>query len=577
MVAARLDPIARAAALQRMADEPFDVLVVGGGVTGAGAALDAAARGLTVALVEQRDFAAGTSSRSSKLVHGGLRYLEQKDFRLVREALHERRQLITTIAPHLVRPLPFLYPLRHRVWERAYVGAGVTLYDALAGTSAAVPRHRHLSRTAALRMAPALREDSLTGAIRYHDAQVDDARHTLAVVRTAAGLGAAVASAVRVIGLVKEGDRVVGAHLLDTESGNELTVRSKVVIGAVGPWATAFETMAEVPDPVKVRTSKGVHLIVPGHRIEGSNALILRTDTSVLFVLPWGRDRWMIGTTDTAWVLDPDHPAVSRADVDYLLGQVNTVLREPLTPQDIVSSFAGLRPLVDRSGLTASQLSREHLVRRPLPGLVTVTGGKYTTYRVMAADAVDAAAPDLMDLETTQEEEPSVLPPSKTADLPLVGAGTASEVRVAAQRHPTAESVGADAVQRVADRHGMLASDVLDLVSADPSLGVPLRMAPGYLRAEAVYAATHEGARALDDVLTRRTRASIEAVDRGEAAATEVADLVGDVLGWGPSRRSDEVARYHRRLDAERLARDEPDDVSADRVRRAVRDPRLKP
>ncbi len=595
MVAARLDPIARSAALQRMADEPFDVLVVGGGVTGAGAALDAAARGLTVALVEQRDFAAGTSSRSSKLVHGGLRYLEQKDFRLVREALHERRQLITTIAPHLVRPLPFLYPLRHRVWERAYVGAGVTLYDALAGTSAAVPRHRHLSRTAALRLAPGLRDDALTGAIRYHDAQVDDARHTLAVVRTAAGLGAAVASAARVTGLLKQGDRVVGAQLLDTESGAEIAVRSKVVIGAVGPWTTGFETMAGVPDPVQVRTSKGVHLIVPGHRIEASSALILRTETSVLFVLPWGRDRWMIGTTDTPWALDPDHPAVSRADVDYLLGQVNTVLREPLTPQDIVSSFAGLRPLVDRSGLTASQLSREHLVRRPLPGLVTVTGGKYTTYRVMAADAVNAAAPDLLSAESMRTEgratevageavddadggaEPPALPPSKTADLPLVGAGTASEVRVAAQRHPTAESVGADAVQRVADRHGMLAGDVLDLVSADPSLGAPLRMAPGYLRAEAVYAATHEGARALDDVLTRRTRASIEAVDRGEAAATEVADLVGDVLGWGPSRRSEEVARYHRRLDAERLAREEPDDVSADRVRRAVRDPRLSP
>jgi glycerol-3-phosphate dehydrogenase len=549
-----------------MESESFDVLVVGGGVTGAGAALDAASRGLSVALVEQRDFASGTSSRSSKLVHGGLRYLEQKDFRLVREALHERRQLITTIAPHLVRPLPFLYPLKHRIWERAYVGAGVTLYDALAGTSAAVPRHRHLSRTAALRLAPSLTEDSLTGAVRYHDAQVDDARHTLAVVRTAAGLGAAVASAVRAVGVIREGDRVVGARVLDTSSDQEIAVRAKVVIGAVGAWTTAFETMAGVSDPVRVRTSKGVHLIVPGHRIQSSTALILRTETSVLFVLPWGNDRWMIGTTDTEWTLDPDHPAVSRADVEYLLNQVNSVLREPLTPDDVVSSFAGLRPLVDQTGLSSSQISREHLVRRPVPGLVTVTGGKYTTYRVMAADAVDAAAPDLTSGE---------LPKSETAELPLVGAGTAAEVRVAAARHPVAEAVGDDAVQRLAGRHGMLAGEVLDLVADDASLGAPLRMAPGYLRAEAVYAATHEGALVLDDVLTRRTRASIEAVDRGEAAATEVADLVGDVLGWGPARRADEVARYHRRLDAERLAREEPDDVSADRVRRAVRDPRL--
>ena len=199
-------------------------------------------------------------------------------------------------------------------------------------------------------------------------------------------------------------------------------MRARVVIGAVGAWTTGFETLAGVPEPVQVRTSKGVHLIVAGHRIQSSTALILRTETSVLFVLPWGRDRWMIGTTDTEWTLDPDHPAVSRADVDYLLGQVNTVLREPLTPDDVVSSFAGLRPLVDRSGLSASQLSREHLVRRPLPGLVTVTGGKYTTYRVMAADAVDAAAPDLVD-------DGGSLPPSVTADLPLVGAGTASDVR----------------------------------------------------------------------------------------------------------------------------------------------------
>ncbi len=573
MAPSSLNPTTRAAALRRMTTERFDVLVVGGGVTGAGAALDAAARGLSVALVEQRDFASGTSSRSSKLVHGGLRYLEQKDFRLVREALHERRQLITTIAPHLVRPLPFLYPLRRRVWERAYVGAGVTLYDALAGTSAAVPRHRHLSKTAALALAPSLRDDALTGAIRYHDAQVDDARHTLAVVRTAAGLGAAVASGVRVTGMVTDGQRVVGAQLHDTESGTDLEVRARVVIGAVGPWATGFETLAGVPDPVQVRTSKGVHLIVPGHRINSSTALILRTDTSVLFVLPWGRDRWMIGTTDTDWVLDPDHPAVSRADVDYLLGQVNTVLSEPLTPGDVVSSFAGLRPLVNREGLTASQLSREHLVRRPLPGLVTITGGKYTTYRVMAADAVDAAAIDLV--AAPSDGSRPMLPPSPTAELPLLGAGTSGEIRIAAQRHPIAELVGSDAVARLADRHGMLASDVLDLVVDDPSLAAPLRMAPGYLRAEAVYAAAHEGALVLDDVLTRRTRASIEAVDRGEAAATEVADLVGDVLNWGQGRRSDEVARYHRRLDAERLAREEPDDISADRVRREVRDPRL--
>ncbi len=405
-----LDGTYRARAWESLRNDTFDVLVVGGGVTGAGVALDAATRGLSVALVEQRDFASGTSSRSSKLFHGGLRYLEQLNFTLVREALRERELMLTRIAPHLVKPVSFLYPLKHRFWERPYVTAGLTLYDSMGGART-VPRHRQLSRSKALQMVPALRNDALTGALLYYDAQADDARHTLTVARTAASYGATVLSSAQVEGLLKEGDRVVGATVEDVETGDLLDVRARVVINATGVWTDEVQTMAGGRGRFHVRASKGVHIVVPRDRINSETGLILRTEKSVLFVIPWGT-HWVLGTTDTDWDLDKAHPAASRTDIDYILDHVNSVLATPLTHDDIEGVYAGLRPLLSGENDSTSQLSREHAVARPQPGLISIAGGKYTTYRVMAADAVDAARADLG----------AGVPDSVTAQIPLLGA-----------------------------------------------------------------------------------------------------------------------------------------------------------
>jgi len=539
-------------------------MVVGGGITGAGVALDAASRGLSVALVEKRDFGAGTSSRSSKLIHGGLRYLEQRDFSLVREALHERALLLTSLAPHLVEPVPFLFPLRHRTWERAYVGAGIGLYDALAGRQAAVPRHRHLSRGAALELAPALRPDSLVGAIRYHDARTDDARFVVALLRTAAAHGALALSGMRVDGLEPGAGGLRRALLHDTERGRPLQARARVVVNATGVWSGELERLAGVGEPVAMRASKGVHLLVPRERISSETALVLRTERSVLFVIPWGA-HWIVGTTDTEWDLDRDHPAASRADIRYLLDQVNAVLREPLGEADVVGVYAGLRPLVAREESETTALSREHVVRRPAPGLVTVAGGKYTTYRVMARDAVDAAG----------EELGEAIDPSRTEAIPLLGAEGLSTARGRARAHPAAAPLGPARVEHLLERYGALALDLLDVVGERPELGAPIEGAPSYLLVEAWYAVAAEGAMHLDDVLTRRTRISIEAPDRGRAAAEPVARAMAEPLGWSRRAARREVAHYHEQLDAEMRAALAPDDARADAARSPIRDPRL--
>jgi glycerol-3-phosphate dehydrogenase len=503
---ARLGPPERRAALARMAEEVFDVVVVGGGVTGAGTALDAATRGLSVALVEAADFAAGTSGRSSKLIHGGLRYLEQRNFALVREALRERGLLLTRLAPHLVRPVSFLYPLRHRWWERLYVGAGVLLYDTMGGARA-LPRHRHLSRRAALRLAPALRPDALVGAVRYFDGQVDDARHTLVTARTAARHGAVLATSARATGLLRDGRQVTGVRVRDLESGRDLEVRARQVVSAAGVWTD--ELAGQVGGgQFRVRMSKGIHLTVPADRIRSGTGLILRTETSVLFVIPWGR-HWIVGTTDTDWDLDRAEPAATRADIDYLLEHVNRVLADPLEPGDVESVYVGLRPLLAGGSASTAQLSREHAVFRPAPGLVAVAGGKYTTYRVMAADTVDEVAKGLR-ADTGQP-----VPASVTAETPLLGA---DGYRAAWNRRArTAAETGLTVaqVEHLLHRHGAATDEVLALVAERPELAEPLAGAEEYLAAEAVYAAAHEGALHLDDVLVRRTRIAIETADRG--------------------------------------------------------------
>ncbi|MCW2837086.1 MAG: dependent oxidoreductase, partial [Marmoricola sp.] len=374
----------------------LDELVVGAGVVGAGTALDAVSRGLSTALVEQRDFASGTSSRSSKLVHGGLRYLEMFDFALVKEALEERGLLLTRIAPHLVRPVPFLYPLHH-TWERPYVGAGLALYDGMAMTGRyemGVPKHKHLFRKQLARMAPDLRTETLTGAIRYYDCQVDDARLVMNIARTAAAYGAHVASRTKVIGFLREADRVVGVRVEDLENDREFEVRAKVVVNAGGVWTNEIQEMLGGRGALNVEASKGIHLVVPRDRIRSEAGFITKTEKSVLFVIPWGR-HWIIGTTDTPWDLDLAHPAASRSDIDYVLGHVNKLLRTPLDHTDVQGVDAGLRPLLKGTSEPTSKISRELTVAAPDPGIVMIAGGKLTTYRVMARDAVDAAVQSL--------------------------------------------------------------------------------------------------------------------------------------------------------------------------------------
>lgn len=560
MRSGELSPLAREAAIAEMSSgEELDVVVVGGGVVGAGCALDAVTRGLSVGLVEMRDWASGTSSRSSKLIHGGLRYLETLDFSLVREALRERGLILQYLAPHLARPVRFLYPLKHRVWERAYVGAGLLLYDSMAvssGRSRGLPRHRHLSRRMALRACPALRKDSLIGALRYYDAKIDDARHTMFLVRTAAAYGAHVASRARVVGFLREGERVTGVRVHDLEHDREFTVRARQVINATGVWTDDTEALVGERGQFKIRASKGIHLVVPRDRIQSSAGLILRTTASVLFVIPWGR-HWIIGTTDADWALDKAHPAASSTDIDYLLNEVNKVLATPLTRADVEGVYAGLRPLLAGESDPTSKLSREHTVASPVPGLVVVAGGKYTTYRVMALDAVDAAVHGLG----------GAVPASCTERVPLVGADGFAAVWN--QRWILAANAGLHIarVEQLLARYGSLTHEVLDLIRGDPDLGKPIEGADDYLSAEIVYATSHEGARHVEDVLTRRTRISIETFDRGVSAVQPTAELMAGVLGWTDDQVEREVTNYRLRVQAERASQEQPDDETADATR----------
>lgn len=551
-----------------MADEVLDILVIGGGVVGGGAALDAATRGLRTGLVEARDFASGTSSRSSKLIHGGLRYLEMLDFRLVAEALGERGLLIDKLAPHLVRPVPFIYPLTHRVWERAYAGAGVALYDAMAivsGQTGGVPHHRHLTRRGARRFIPALRKDALVGALHYYDGQVDDARHTMFLSRTAAAYGALVASRTRVVDLLREGDRVTGARVKDLETGSEFDVRARQVVNATGVWTDETQSFAGERGQFHVRASKGIHLVVPRDRIRGDAGLILRTEKSVLFVIPW-KNHWIIGTTDTDWDLSKDHPAASRRDIDYLLQHVNKVLAVPLAHEDVQGVYAGLRPLLAGEDEATSQLSREHAVSTSVKGLVVIAGGKYTTYRIMAKDAIDAAVHGL------SSQMGRKVPACCTEDVPLLGADGFEAVWN--QRHmlSTKSGLNVGRIEHLLRRYGSLISEVLELIAQRPDLAGPLTGADDYLRAEIVYAAACEGARHLDDAIARRTRISIETFDRGADVAAEVAELMGGVLGWDEAQRDREVEHYLKRVEAERESQTMPDDETADAARMGAAD-----
>jgi glycerol-3-phosphate dehydrogenase len=543
-----LDARERGATLSRLATERFDVLVIGGGITGAGAALDAASRGLRVALVESRDLASGTSSRSSKLVHGGLRYLEQLDFKLVYEALRERDLLVSKLAPHLVKPVSFLYPLYRKVVERPYVGAGLALYDAMEGTRRPVPHHRHLSVRGALKLAPGLSPARLAGAMLYYDAQVDDARLTLTVARTAAAHRAVVATRVSATELLRgpDGIRVTGARVRDEESGHEVSVRAEAVVVCAGVWTDLVYDLAGVRAGYRVRMSKGVHVVVPREAVRADTGMIVKTDKSVLFFIPWG-ERWIVGTTDTDWSGDRAEPAATEEDVDYILAAANRVLARPLTRADVIAVYAGLRPLVaspDGNGSKGSRgakgskpttkVSREHVVDVPVPGLVSIAGGKFTTYRLMARDVVDAAVGGF----------DRVVPASVTEKLPLLGADGLAAVQAGAPRLAEDYRVPQAVVEHLLGRYGTLATEVLDLIRGDPGLARRLADGHPYLRAEVAYAVTHENALHVEDVLMRRMRLFIESADSGTGAAADVSSIMGRLLGWSRRRRAAETRRY---------------------------------
>jgi glycerol-3-phosphate dehydrogenase len=571
MLTSIMTPASRTEALAKMsAEDGLDILVIGGGVTGAGVALEAATRGLRVGIVEAQDWASGTSSRSSKLVHGGLRYLQMLDFHLVHEALTERDLLINELAPHLVKPVAFLYPLEHRVWERAYVGAGVALYDTLAtasGRRRALPYHRHLSRKGMLRRFPDLRHDAAVGALQYWDASVDDARLVLTLVRTAAAYGALAASRTQVVDLTKsESGAVDGAVVLDLETGLEHRIRARAVINSTGVWTEETESLSGAGGGLRVLASKGIHIVVPRDRIRGEVGLILQTEKSVLFIIPWSR-YWLIGTTDTPWTQELQHPVATSADIDYVLGHANTVLARPLTRDDIIGTWAGLRPLLQpgtKAGTSSAKISREHTTASPIPGLTVIAGGKLTTYRVMATDAVDFALGDrAQDL------------PSITERIPLVGAVGLEAFGRRATVVARTYGWSGQMVDHLLHRYGSLLGDLVDAIAARPDLAHPLEHAPAYLRAEIVYAATHEGVLHLEDVMLHRTRLNYEMRDRGLAALPEIAALVGEILGWDEQRMAAEIESYTERALAEEAAELEPDDSTAEKVR--LRTPDVTP
>lgn len=549
----------RTDALRRLTDTHFDVLVVGGGVTGAGCALDAASRGLRTALVERDDFASGTSSKSSKLIHGGLRYLQQGDVRLVYDALLERQRLRHN-APHLVKVLPFLLPVFTgkggvvpRKLARA-LGSVMWMYD-LTGGARIGRLHKRISAGEAFAHMPTLRRDRLAASYLYYDARADDARLTLALVRTAAlDHGAAVANGVAVTGVVKDRDgRAAGVTVV--ADGVERTVRARAVVNAAGVWADEVRALDEGRDPGSIRPAKGVHITVPWAKVRNDIAAVLPVprDRRSVFVVPWG-DLTFIGTTDTDYDGPLDDPQCTREDVDYLLGAVNHALTVPLTDDDIVGTWAGLRPLVrDAGSERTADLSRRHRVQRSASGVVTITGGKLTTYREMAADTIDAVLEQvLLPARTPGTGRPPALERvqrhSRTRRLRLRGAEGYEELRDG----PAPPPLDRAAVVHLADRYGGEARVLLAMVEHDPALAEPLVPGLPYLRAEALYAARYEMARSVDDVLSRRTRARLLARDASAAVAGDVAALIGGELGWDRDERAAQAERYRRLVAHER-------------------------
>ena len=520
----------RESALARLADEDWDLLIIGGGVVGSGALLDATSRGLKAALIEQDDLAVGTSSRSSRLIHGGLRYLEDFRLQLVCEALAERSKLLA-LAPHLVKLERFLFPVYG--WplvHRAFMGAGLTLYDLL-GAARDGGRAHHLGSDAVAELIPNIKRDGLRGGVTYSDGVEDDARFSIAVALTAIEQGATAVTRARVTDLLTD-DRgaIAGLKVKDLVGGDEIEARTARVIDATGVWLgdpdarLGGSTMKLVP-------SRGSHLVFERERLPLKSGMTLRVPGRVLFIIPHP-GVWLVGTTDVADEGAPDRPAPTLDEVDEILENVNNVLDADLTRDDAVGAFAGLRPLVGAPGGDTARVSREHTIHREDSGLVRVSGGKYTTYRLMARDAVDYVL---------EGDDP--MPQSKTAGIPLLGAAPRERLDRLSAEIARDSGLDRERAAELVDRHGTRATDVVAL-GREQDLLRPLADDRTELEAEVAWAVERELALSLDDVLSRRMRLSMSRRDRGESLAAREAEIMGHRLGWDAARQATEVAQY---------------------------------
>jgi len=525
----------RAEDLAALSRETWDVVIVGGGIVGSGALLDAASRGLRAALVEQEDIASGTSSRSSRLIHGGLRYLEQFRFGLVREALAERSRLLA-LAPHLVRLEPLLFPIYGTPYlSKAFYDAGLTLYDIL-GARRDGGWHRRLSKAETLDLAPTLRHEGLRGGLVYHDGVEDDARYTLAVTRTAMAAGALAVTRVQATGVRSDpGSRTIQAvRATDLLGGDELEIPTRAVVDATGVWA------AEPDHPfgsgsLHILPSRGAHLVVRRERIPNKTGLTIRVPGKIVFLVPWG-EHWLIGTTDAPFDGPAAHPTADGWEVDKLLDTVNATMDVHLGRDDVVGTYAGLRPLIAPSDGSTVKASREHRVTVESNGVVRIGGGKYTTYRVMAHDVIDAVL----------GRDAAKARPSQTRDWRLVGAAEPDALaRIAVELETIAavQEVGPLAAPQLVARHGTESPAIVAL-GAELDLLRPLAPGRAFMEVEVAWAARQEMALSLEDVLVRRTRLAPELPDRGAEIAPRVAMILGAELGWGEARQALEVQNY---------------------------------
>ena len=549
----------RTDALARLESGTFDVIVVGGGITGAGCALDAASRGLRTALIERDDFASGTSSKSSKMVHGGLRYLQNRDVRLVYQALRERQRLLRN-APHLVKILPFLLPvftgkdgMVPAKLARA-LGTIMWAYD-LTGGARIGKLHERLTVDETLAHVPTLRRERLAPSYLYYDARADDARLTLTLARTAAiDFGAVVVNDTSVVGIRKD-DAGRATGVVIEADGRTFPVAGTAVVNACGVWADEVRTLDEGTDPDSIRPAKGIHITIPWSLVRNDIAAVVPVpkDKRSIFVVPWG-DFTYAGTTDTDYDGPVDDPQCTPEDIDYILKTLNYSLSTTVTRDDIVGTWAGLRPLVKAAASErTADLSRNHKVAESASGVVTVTGGKLTTYREMAEDAVDHVIDHVLEVDILGR----IAKRSRTRKLALRGA--AGYADLLERPGSVSHDLGPDAVEHLANRYGGEARTVLAMAERDPRLAEPLVPGLPYLKAEALYAARYEMARTLDDILSRRTRARLLARDDSARAAADVAALVADDLGWDQAEQDRQVASYRASIEHERTAADLPE------------------